>query len=87
MNKTKVRSAEIEDIRQFTCTYLGSVISTSGGTDEDIQARKKNPTNLCNPQTNLKEQSPHNINKHQNLQLKRKISSSLRIRDSGFHQT
>lgn len=41
MNKTKVRSAEIEDIRQFTCTYLGSVISTSGGTDEDIQARKK----------------------------------------------
>lgn len=86
MNKTKVRSAEIEDIRQFTCTYLGSVISTSGGTDEDIQARKKT-TCLCNPQTNLKEQSPQNINKNQNLQIKRKISSSLRIRDSGFHQT
>ena len=38
-NKTKVRGAEIEDVGEFT--YLGSVISTSGGTDEDVQARKK----------------------------------------------
>ena len=37
-NKTKVRGAEIEDVGEFT--YLGSVISTSGGTD-DVQARKK----------------------------------------------
>ena len=37
--KTKIRGAEIDDVTQFT--YLGSVISTSGGTDEDIQARKK----------------------------------------------
>ncbi|CAG2208519.1 unnamed protein product [Mytilus edulis] len=39
LNKTKVRDAEIEDVREFT--YLGSVISTSGGTDEDIQSRKR----------------------------------------------
>ena len=38
-NKTKIRSAELEDETQFT--YLGSVISTTGGTDEDIQARKR----------------------------------------------
>ena len=41
-----------------------------------IQARKKeNTTSLCNPQTNLKQQSPQNINNNQNLQLKRKINS------------
>ena len=38
-NKTKIRGAELEDVTQFT--YLGSVISTTGGTDEDIQARKR----------------------------------------------
>ena len=39
LNKTKVRDAEVEDVNEFT--YLGSVISTSGGTDEDIQSRKR----------------------------------------------
>ncbi|CAC5377924.1 unnamed protein product [Mytilus coruscus] len=39
LNKTKVRDAEIEDVREFT--YLESVISRSGGTDEDIQPRKR----------------------------------------------
>ena len=38
-NKNKVRGAEIEDVGEFT--YLGSVISTSGETDQDVQARKK----------------------------------------------
>ena len=49
MNKTKIRGAEIEDIRQFTT--FGSVISTSGGTYEDIQAEKKRKHNkpLRNP--------------------------------------
>lgn len=39
MNKTKVRDIEIEGVGQFT--YLESVIITSGGTDVDIEARKK----------------------------------------------
>ena len=38
-NKTKIRCAEIEDIRQFT--YLGSVISTSGRTGEDTSKKKR----------------------------------------------
>ena len=38
-SKTKVKGAEIEDVQEFT--YLGSIVSTSGGTDEDIRARKR----------------------------------------------
>ncbi len=38
-NRTIVRGSGIEDVTQFT--YLGSVISTTGGTDEDIAAREK----------------------------------------------
>ncbi len=38
-SKTKIRGSEIDDVVQFT--YLGSVISTTGGTDEEILARKK----------------------------------------------
>lgn len=34
-----INNACIEDVVNFT--YFGSIISTSGGTDEDIQARKK----------------------------------------------
>ena len=30
----------IEDVQNFT--YLGSIVSTTGGTDEDITARKLN---------------------------------------------
>ena len=39
IQKTKERDAEIEDVREFT--YLGSVTSISGETDEDIQSRKR----------------------------------------------
>ncbi|XP_063408979.1 uncharacterized protein LOC134692458 [Mytilus trossulus] len=35
----KIDDSTVEDVQQFT--YLGSIVSTSGGTDEDILARKK----------------------------------------------
>ena len=35
----KIDDSTVEDVQQFT--YLGSIVSTSGGTDEDISARKK----------------------------------------------
>jgi hypothetical protein len=34
-----IRDAEVENVEQFT--YLGSIISTTGRTDEDIKARKR----------------------------------------------
>jgi hypothetical protein len=34
-----IRDTEVEHVEQFT--YLGSIISTTGGTDEDIKARKR----------------------------------------------
>lgn len=37
--KIKIRNTEIDDVNEFT--YLGSIISTTGGTDEDIKARKR----------------------------------------------
>jgi hypothetical protein len=38
-DKLTIRDTEVENIEQFT--YLGSIISTTGGTDEDIKARKR----------------------------------------------
>ena len=35
----KIGDSTVEDVQQFT--YLGSIVSTSGGTDEDISTRKK----------------------------------------------
>ena len=35
----KINNTEVEDVQDFT--YLGSVVSTSGSTDEDIKARKR----------------------------------------------
>ena len=35
----KINNTEVEDTKDFT--YLGSIVSTSGGTDEDIKARKR----------------------------------------------
>lgn len=35
----KISNTEVEDIKDFT--YLGSFVSTSGGTDEDIKAWKR----------------------------------------------
>lgn len=35
----EISNTEVEDIKDFT--YLGSIVSTSGGTDEDIKAKKK----------------------------------------------
>ncbi|XP_056017320.1 uncharacterized protein LOC130053779 [Ostrea edulis] len=37
--KLQIRHKEVENIEEFT--YLGSIISTTGGTDEDIKARKR----------------------------------------------
>ena len=34
-----INNTAIEDVQNFT--YLGSIVSTTGGTDEDITARKK----------------------------------------------
>jgi hypothetical protein len=34
-----IRDTEVENVEQFT--YLGSIISITGGTDEDIKARKR----------------------------------------------
>ena len=38
-DKLTIRDTEVENIEQFP--YLGSIISTTGGTDEDIKARKR----------------------------------------------
>jgi hypothetical protein len=38
-DKLTIRDTEVENVEQFT--YLGSIISTTGGTDEDIKARKR----------------------------------------------
>jgi hypothetical protein len=35
----QINNTDLENISNFT--YLGSIISTTSGTDEDIQARKK----------------------------------------------
>jgi hypothetical protein len=35
----QINNTDLENISNFT--YLGSIVSTTGGTDEDIQARKK----------------------------------------------
>jgi hypothetical protein len=38
-DKLTIRDTEVEHVEQFT--YLGSIISITGGTDEDIKARKR----------------------------------------------
>jgi hypothetical protein len=38
-DKLTIRDTEVENVEQFT--YLSSIISTTGGTDEDIKARKR----------------------------------------------
>ena len=38
---TNINNTAIEDVQIFT--YLGSIVSTTGGRDEDITARKKKP--------------------------------------------
>jgi hypothetical protein len=38
-DKLTIRDTEVENVEQFT--YLGSIISTTRGTDEDIKARKR----------------------------------------------
>ena len=38
-DKLTIRDTEVENVEQFT--YLGSIISTTGGTDEDIKAQKR----------------------------------------------
>ncbi|CAG2230785.1 unnamed protein product [Mytilus edulis] len=82
---TKVRDAKVEDVNEFT--YLGSVISTSGGTDEDIKSRKLKKSSTSQKlkfinQSGGAKHSEHQ-NKHQNkdLQLKYKIDTFLWIRN------
>lgn len=69
MIRTKVRGAEIEDVGQFR--YLRSVIRTSDGTDEDIQARKKKLNRRSQSSDQYGELKLSNFNKDQNLQLQR----------------
>ena len=38
-DKLTIRDTEVEHVEQFT--YLGSIINITGGTDEDIKARKR----------------------------------------------
>ena len=38
-DKLTIRDTEVENVEQFM--YLGSIIITTGGTDEDIKARKR----------------------------------------------
>ena len=38
-DKLTIKDTEVEHVEQFT--YLGSIISITGGTDEDIKARKR----------------------------------------------
>jgi hypothetical protein len=38
-DKLTIRDTEVENVEQFT--YLGSIISTTGGTDEDSYVRNK----------------------------------------------
>ena len=38
-DKLTIRDTEVEHVEQFT--YLGSIISITGGTDEDIKVRKR----------------------------------------------
>ena len=38
-DKVTIRDTEVENVEQFT--YLGSISSTTGGTDEDIKAGKR----------------------------------------------
>jgi hypothetical protein len=39
IDSIQINNTDLENISNFT--YLGSIVSTTGGTDEDIQARKK----------------------------------------------
>ena len=58
-----INNTAIEDAQNFT--YLGSIVSTTGGTDEDITARKKgSSTGLLNLKTCL--EKPCSENLHQN---------------------
>jgi hypothetical protein len=38
-DKLTIRDTEVENVEQFT--YLGSIISTTGRTNEDIKTRKR----------------------------------------------
>jgi hypothetical protein len=38
-DKLTIRDTEVENVEQFT--YLDSIISTTGGTDKEIKARKR----------------------------------------------
>ena len=37
MEPIKLSSGNVEEVQQFT--YLGSIVSTDGGTEEDVKAR------------------------------------------------
>ena len=55
-----INNTAIEDVQNFT--YLGSIVSTTGGTDEDISARKKRSSKgLLNVKTCLEKPCSKNL--------------------------
>lgn len=51
----EISNTEVEDIKDFT--YLGSIVSTSRGTDEDIKPKKKEgEASFCHFKTSVEKQ-------------------------------
>ena len=61
-DKLTIRDTEVENVEQFT--YIGSIISTTWGTDEDIKARKRKAQ-----QAFASSEKYHLENKHQTKAL------------------
>ena len=74
----KINNTDVEDTEHFT--YLGSIVSTSGGTDEDIKARKKEgPASFCHVKTSVEKQSIENKHQAANIQHQCEVVTAIRI--------
>ena len=68
----------LEEVNKFT--YLGSVIAVNGGSEEDVKARIGKARAAFNILTKTWKTKNISQDQAQNLQLQRKICTSVRIR-------